>query len=140
MTGVRVVSIVVVLNRQSSTIAMSRSLRSWRLGAWRCAFACATGPRRSGCTPYAKRSVARTVDIDFMRQHRPPLPPIEMPVDIAALLRRPAVEPMSAVPSIADIITAARVHHGFQSLLVSGLISSAALRSFGPISPSRLSA
>ena len=32
MTGVRVVSIVVVLNRQSSTIAMSRS---WRFGACR---------------------------------------------------------------------------------------------------------
>jgi len=87
-----------------------------------------------------RRSNQSIGDVDFMRQHRPPLPPIEMPVDIAALLRRPAVEPMSAVPSIADIITAARVHHGFQSLLVSGLISSAALRSFGPISPSRLSA
>lgn len=68
----------------------------------------------------AKRRSGQPVgDADFIRQHPPQLPPIAMPADIAVSLRRPAVGPQSAVPSIADIMTAAREHHGFQPRLVS---------------------
>lgn len=67
----------------------------------------------------AKRRSGQPIgEADFVQQHPPQLHRIEMPADIAAVLRRPVDAGTSHIPSLADIMAAARAHHGFEPQLI----------------------